>query len=170
MIKIVLRGVYIIPSDFGLFFVLIVLCVSFFDIICLPEWLGLNNRIVHMIYNCIQFSIRSVWFSRYIYWKEKETHILTFKTSDLLWVQILSCWQHFIPTYTHNESRQQISLIFADDTFYLRWRFPQFRHLPQLVNRWKPWKKRDMWCYKVYITISYQWRKYSTTDTYQTQQ
>ena len=29
-----------------------------------------------------------------IYWKEKETHILIFKTSDLLWEQILSWYQN----------------------------------------------------------------------------
>ena len=47
----------------------------------------------------------------FIYWKEKETHILTFNASDLLWVLILSCWQQFISTYTDNKISQQISLI-----------------------------------------------------------
>ena len=72
-------------------------------------------------------ALKTLWKKRSrlinkIYWKEKETHMLTFKTSDLLWVQILSCWQQFIPTYTDNKIPQQISLIFADDTFHLRWR------------------------------------------------
>ena len=58
----------------------------------------------------------------HIYWKEKETHILTFKTSDLLWVEILSRWRQFIPTYTDNKISQQISLTFDDDTFHLWWR------------------------------------------------
>ena len=35
-----------------------------------------------------------------LYWKEKETHILTFQTSDLLYEQILSRYQQFIPTNT----------------------------------------------------------------------
>ena len=36
----------------------------------------------------------------FIYWKEKETHILTFQISDLLYEQILSWYQQFIPTNT----------------------------------------------------------------------
>ena len=32
-----------------------------------------------------------------LYWKEKETHILNFLTSDLYWEHYLSLYQQFIP-------------------------------------------------------------------------
>ena len=37
-----------------------------------------------------------------LYWKEKETHILTFQISELLYEQILSWYQQFIPTNTED--------------------------------------------------------------------
>ena len=58
----------------------------------------------------------------YVYCKEKETHILTFQTSDLLYEQILSWYQQFIRTDTDDWISQQISLIFVDDVFHLPWR------------------------------------------------
>ena len=81
-----------------------------------------SNKLYHLVF--ILYDINKNVCSKYfiVYWKEKETHILTFKTSDLLWVRILSRWQQFIPTYTDYKIPQQISLIFADDTFHLRWR------------------------------------------------
>ena len=43
-----------------------------------------------------------LFFMEQIYWKEKETHILTFQTSDLLYEQILSWYQQFIPADTED--------------------------------------------------------------------
>ena len=37
-----------------------------------------------------------------IYWKEKETHIVNFLTSDLYWKHYFSQFQPFIPINTNN--------------------------------------------------------------------
>ena len=66
-------------------------------------------------------------------------HILTFETSDLLREQILSCRQQFIPIYTDNEIPLQISLVFADDTFHLRW-----RHCNLQAYTDYPWRKSEL--------------------------
>ena len=102
-------------------------------------------------------------------------HILTFKTSDLLRVQNLSCWQQFIPTYTDNKISQQISLIFSDDTFHLWWRHCHVQAYTDYTSRKSQLenksfsKKMDRWiicvayCKRLAESFKIFWNKNSQT-------
>ena len=86
-----------------------------------------------------------------LYWKKTETHILTFQTSDLLYEQILSLYQQFIPADTDD--------YFSTNFFnFCWWRIPlAITSLPpigvhRLYTRRKPelenkslLKKMDRW-------------------------